>query len=191
MKLIAGLGNPGTRYAATRHNIGFMVAERLAQRHGITTKRKGYSGLYGVGRIATSEAAILLPQTFMNRSGSSVQGALAGLKASLEDLIVIHDEIDLAFGTLRVKRGGGHGGHNGLRSIGQSIGSPEYLRVRVGVGRPEHGDVSDYVLSPFATAERKVLDLFVDRVAEAVEELIEHGLESTMNTFNNRDLTVV
>jgi len=190
VKLIAGLGNPGTRYAATRHNIGFMVAERLAQRHGITIKRKGYSGLYGVGRIASSEAAILLPQTFMNRSGSSVQGALAGLKASLEDLVVIHDEIDLAFGTLRIKRGGGHGGHNGLRSIGQSLGSPEYLRVRVGVGRPEHGDVSDYVLSPFATTERKVLDHFVDRVAEAVETLIEHGLESTMNAFNNRDLTV-
>jgi len=190
VKLIAGLGNPGTRYAVTRHNIGFMVAERLAQRHAIAIKRKGYSGLYGVGRIATSEAAILLPQTFMNRSGASVQGALMGLKASPEDLIVIHDEIDLAFGTLRFKRGGGHGGHNGLRSIGQSIGSSEYLRVRVGVGRPEHGDVSDYVLSPFATAERKRLDLFIDRVAEGVEELLVQGLASAMNTFNNRDLTV-
>ncbi|PLY01769.1 MAG: aminoacyl-tRNA hydrolase [Desulfuromonas sp.] len=190
MKLIAGLGNPGTRYATTRHNIGFMVAERLAERHGIKIKRKGYSGLYGVGRIANSEAAILLPQTFMNRSGSSVQGAMAGLKVSVDDLVVIHDEIDLAFGTLRFKRGGGHGGHNGLRSIGQSIGSPEYLRVRVGVGRPEHGDVSDYVLAPFANAERKLLNLFVDRTAEAVEELLTHGLERSMNTFNNRDLTV-
>lgn len=189
MRLIAGLGNPGTRYAATRHNVGFMVAERLAQRHGMTIKRKGYSGLYGVGRIASSEAAILLPQTFMNRSGGSLQGAVAGLKVALEDVIVIHDEIDLPFGTLRFKRGGGHGGHNGLRSIGQALGSPDYLRVRVGVGRPEHGEVSDYVLAPFTSSERRSLELLVDRVAEAIEELLDHGLESAMNTYNNRDLT--
>lgn len=189
MKLIAGLGNPGTRYAATRHNIGFMVAEKLAERHSIAIKRKGYSALYGVGRIATREAAILLPQTFMNRSGASVQGAMAGLKTNIEDLVVIHDEIDLPFGTLRLKRGGGHGGHNGLRSIGQSIGSPDYLRVRVGVGRPEHGEVSDYVLSPFASDERKHLVRLVENVAEAIEVLLDQGLEDAMNQFNNRDLT--
>lgn len=188
MKLIAGLGNPGTRYAATRHNVGFMVAERLAERHGISIKRKGYSGLYGVGRIAGCEAAILLPQTFMNRSGGSVQGATAGLKLSTDDLVVIHDEIDLPFGTMRFKKGGGHGGHNGLRSIGQSLGTPEYLRVRVGVGRPEYGEVSDYVLSPFAAAERRNLDAVVDEVATAVELLVREGLGDAMNAYNNRDL---
>lgn len=188
MKLIAGLGNPGTRYAATRHNVGFMVAERLAQRHSLSIKRKGYSGLYGVGRIADSEAAILLPQTFMNRSGASVQGAVAGLKVSSDDLIVIHDEIDLPFGTLRIKKGGGHGGHNGLRSIGQSLGTPEYLRVRVGVGRPEYGEVSDYVLSPFASAERRQLDAVIDETAEAIELLVSDGLDAAMNAYNNRDL---
>ena len=189
MKLIAGLGNPGTRYAATRHNVGFMVAQRLAERHAISIKRKGYSGLYGVGRIAACEAAILLPQTFMNRSGASVQGAMAGLKASVEDLVVIHDEIDLPFGTVRFKRGGGHGGHNGLRSIGQSTGSSDYLRVRVGVGRPEHGEVSDYVLSALASDERKHLVRLIDQVAEAVEVLLAQGLEVAMNMYNNRDLT--
>ena len=188
MKLIAGLGNPGTRYAATRHNIGFVVAERLAQRHGITLKKKGYSGLYGVGRIVGCEAAILLPQTFMNRSGVSVQGAMAGLKLTPNDLVVIHDEIDLPFGTLRLKSGGGHGGHNGLRSIGQSIGTADYARVRVGVGRPEYGEVSDYVLSVFASEEKTHLAQVVEGVADAVEMYLAEGLESAMNVFNNCDL---
>jgi len=188
VKLITGLGNPGPRYAATRHNIGFMVAERLASRHAIALKRKGYSGLYGIGRIAGCEAAILLPQTFMNRSGSSVQGAMAGLKVALDDLLVIHDEIDLPFGTLRLKSGGGHGGHNGLRSIGQTLGQPGYLRVRVGVGRPEHGEVSDYVLAPFGAEERPFLDRVIDASADAVELLLAKGIESAMNDYNNRDL---
>jgi len=188
VKLIAGLGNPGSRYAATRHNIGFMVAEHLAQRHGLSLKKKGYSGLYGIGRIAGCEAAILLPQTFMNRSGSSVQGAMAGLKVAFDDLIVIHDEIDLPFGTLRLKSGGGHGGHNGLRSIGQSLGQSGYLRVRVGVGRPEYGEVSDYVLAPFGSEDRRYLDKVVKAASEAVEILLAQGIESAMNAYNNRDL---
>ena len=122
MKLIVGLGNPGTQYAETRHNIGFMVAIHLAERAGIALKRKGYQGFYGVGRVAGEEAAILLPQTYMNRSGESVTPAYQSLGVTLGDLLVVHDEIDLAFGCLRIKNGGGHGGHNGLRSIGGALG---------------------------------------------------------------------
>ena len=127
MKLIAGLGNPGSRYAETRHNIGFRVAERLADNAGIALKRQGYQGIYGVGRVAGQEVTLLLPQTYMNLSGTSVGSACKSLGIQPGDLIVVHDEIDLPFGALRVKSGGGHGGHNGLRSIGQVLGSLEFL----------------------------------------------------------------
>ena len=122
MKLIVGLGNPGPEYAATRHNIGFMVTATLAERNGIALKRKGYQGIYGVGRVAGTEATILLPQTYMNRSGTSVVSACQSLGVEPGDLIVVHDEIDLDFGALRIKIGGGHGGHNGLRSIAGALG---------------------------------------------------------------------
>ena len=188
MKLVVGLGNPGERYAETRHNIGCMVAVRMAARAGIALKRQGYQGFYGVGRLAGEEATVLLPQTFMNRSGASVAPACQSLGVTPGDLIVVHDEIDLPFGTLRIKLGGGHGGHNGLRSITEALGHGDFVRVRLGIGRPPiGGDVSGYVLSRFASAERQVLPDLLDQGVAAVEAILTRGTAAAMNEFNGRD----
>ena len=189
MKLIVGLGNPGPEYAATRHNIGFMVTATLAERNGIALKRKGHQGIYGVGRVAGTEATILLPQTYMNRSGTSVVSACQSLGVKPGDLIVVHDEIDLDFGALRIKIGGGHGGHNGLRSIAGALGETEYNRLRLGIGRPPTGgDVSRYVLSCFNAAERAQLQEYTEKATNALELLVQKGPQEAMNLYNNRDL---
>ena len=189
MKLIVGLGNPGVEYAQTRHNIGSMVASRLAERAGIALKRKGYQAFFGVGRLADAEVTILLPQTYMNHSGASVAPAYQSLGVEPGDLIVIHDEIDLAYGCLRIKVGGGHGGHNGLRSIGSACGETRYIRLRMGVGRPPSGgDVSAYVLSRFNAMERTNLEKYIETAADALEVLIEHGVQEAMNRYNNREI---
>lgn len=189
MKLITGLGNPGSRYAGTRHNIGFMVAERLAHAHGVALKKKGHQGLYGVGRVAGLEATILLPQTYMNLSGASVGSACGSLGIGAVDLIVIHDDIDLPFGVLKIRTGGGHGGHNGIRSIREVLGTGDFIRVKVGVGRPEAGgDVAGHVLRAFSAEERAQLDNVVDNSARAVEAILVQGVSAAMNEFNNRDI---
>jgi len=189
LKLVAGLGNPGAKYSGTRHNVGFMVAEELAVRNGISLKRNGYQGIYGVGRAAGSETTILLPQTFMNLSGASVSAACKSLGVEPGDLIVIHDDIDLPFGALKIKAGGGHGGHNGIRSICGVLGRGDFVRVKVGVGRPPAGgDVAGYVLSPFCAAERGKLENVVVNSAIAVETILASGVPQAMNEFNNRDI---
>jgi PTH1 family peptidyl-tRNA hydrolase len=189
LKLIVGLGNPGPEYAATRHNIGFMATAVLAERNGIALKRKGHQGIYGAGRVAGTEATILLPQTYMNRSGTSVVSACQSLGVEPGDLVVVHDEIDLDFGSLRIKVGGGHGGHNGLRSIAGALGATEYNRLRLGVGRPPAGgDVSRYVLSCFNAAERAQLAEYLEKAADALELLVQKGPQEAMNLYNNRDL---
>lgn len=189
MKLIVGLGNPGTQYAETRHNIGFMVVSHLARRAGIALKRKGYQGFYGVGRVAGEEVTILLPQTYMNCSGESVAPACQSLGVNPGDLIVVHDEIDLAFGCLRVKTGGGHGGHNGLRSIGGTLGENGYARLRMGIGRPPAGgDVSGHVLSRFNATERILLQQYFEVAADALELLLREGAQEAMNRYNNREV---
>ncbi len=186
MKLVAGLGNPESRYAATRHNIGFMAAQRLAEQAGIALKRQGYQGVYGVGRIAGEEVTILLPQTYMNLSGASVGSACRSLGIDPGDLIVVHDDIDLPFGTLRIKSGGGHGGHNGIRNICQALGSGDFFRVKIGVGRPPAGgDVAGYVLNPFSAEERQKLDQVIENSAQALTILLKSGLQQAMNEFNN------
>ncbi|MDT8444761.1 MAG: aminoacyl-tRNA hydrolase [Desulfuromonadales bacterium] len=191
MKLIVGLGNPGMEYAETRHNIGFMVATHLAERAGIALKRKGYQGFYGVGRVAGEEATILLPQTYMNRSGESVAPACQSLGIMPGDLIVIHDEIDLAFGCLRIKVGGGHGGHNGLRNIGAALGEAGYGRLRMGVGRPQAGkDVSGHVLSRFNAAERSQLQRYIETAADALELFLREGAQEAMNRYNKREVLI-
>jgi len=189
VKLVVGLGNPGERYAETRHNIGFMVATLAAGRAGIVLKRQGYQGVYGVGRLVGEETTILLPQTFMNRSGASVAPACQSLGVTPGDLIVIHDEIDLPFGTLRIKVGGGHGGHNGLRSINAALGHGEFIRLRLGVGRPAvGGDVSGHVLSRFASVERSRLSDYLEAATDALELVLRRGPHEAMNSYNNREL---
>jgi PTH1 family peptidyl-tRNA hydrolase len=189
LKLIVGLGNPGTEYAETRHNIGFMVATRLAELAGVPLKRKGYQGVYGVGRVAGAEATILLPQTYMNRSGGSVAAACQSLGVAPGDLIVVHDEIDLDFGVVRIKVGGGHGGHNGLRSICGVLDDPGFIRLRAGIGRPPAGgDVSSYVLSRFNAAERAGLADYIGTLTDALEAVLIKGPHEAMNNYNQRRL---
>lgn len=158
MKLIVGLGNPGAKYQGNRHNIGFMAVDRIAADHGLGPWKSRFQGLVAEGRLGTARVTLLKPQSFMNLSGQSVGEAMRYLKLTPEDVIVLHDELDLAPGKARLKQGGGHAGHNGLRSIHQHIGA-DYGRVRLGIGHPGHKDrVSPYVLSDFAKAEQEGLD---------------------------------
>ncbi|TJZ94160.1 aminoacyl-tRNA hydrolase [Paracoccus gahaiensis] len=158
MKLIVGLGNPGAKYAANRHNIGFMALDRIAEDHGFGPWRPRFQALTAEGRLGETRVTLLKPQTFMNLSGQSVGEAMRYLKLTPAEVIVLHDELDLVPGKARVKQGGGHAGHNGLRSIHQHLG-PDYGRVRLGIGHPGHKDkVAPYVLSDFAKAEQDGLD---------------------------------
>ena len=184
--LVAGLGNPGREYAATRHNVGFMVCDELARRHGSSFRSK-FSGELAELRLDGARVALLKPQTFMNESGRSVAPAARFFKTDPADLLVVHDEVDLDPGRLQARLGGGLAGHNGLRSIAQHLKTNDFLRLRIGVGRPERGDprpVADFVLSPFP-ADVDVPAL-VGRGADAVETLVRHGLEETQRRFNER-----
>jgi len=184
--LVAGLGNPGREYAATRHNVGFMVADELARRLGGSWRAK-FSGDLAEVRLNGLRLALLKPQTFMNESGRSVGAAARFFKVEPEDLLVVHDEVDLEPGRLQARLGGGLAGHNGLRSVAQHLGTPEFGRLRIGVGRPERGDprpVADFVLSEFSP-ELDVGSL-VARAADAVELVATEGLEEAQNRFNER-----
>ena len=184
--LVAGLGNPGREYAATRHNVGFLVGDELARRHGGSFRSK-FSGELAELRLDGARVALLKPQTYMNESGRSVGAAVRFFKLDPERLLVVHDEADLEPGRLQLRAGGGLAGHNGLRSVAQHLRSQEFLRLRVGVGRPERGDarpVADFVLSPFAP-EMDVESL-VGRAADAVETVVRDGLEEGQRLFNER-----
>ncbi len=188
VKLIVGLGNPGPKYQWTRHNAGFMVLDRLSHLAGIAVTRKSFSGLCGEGKWQGERLVLLKPQTFMNLSGRSVAEALRFHKLSVEDLIVIHDDLDIPFGRVKLKEDGGHAGHNGLRSLSQELGSGAFLRVRVGIGRPVHGDVANYVLSNFVPEEMAALPRLLDGVIDLLEMLVAEGLPKTMSLYNNKEL---
>ena len=182
--LVVGLGNPGRRHERDRHNAGFMVVDELARRHGGSFKGK-FSGHLAELRIGDRRLALLKPDTYMNESGRSVQPATAFYKTPLESLLVVHDEVDLDVGRLQARLGGGLAGHNGLRSIAGRLGSPEFLRLRVGVGRPGRGDprdVADFVLAPFAPEEDA--EALIGRAADAVVSLLDVGLDETQRRFN-------
>jgi PTH1 family peptidyl-tRNA hydrolase len=184
--LVAGLGNPGREYAETRHNVGFMVADELALRHRGSWRAK-FSGDLAEVRLGELRLAVLKPQTYMNESGRSVGAAVRFFKVQPESLLVVHDEVDLEPGRLQARLGGGLAGHNGLRSLAQHLGTPEFARLRIGVGRPERGDprpVADFVLSPFPP-EVDVEGL-VARAADAVETVAREGVEEAQNRFNAR-----
>lgn len=171
MKLFAGLGNPGAKYAGNRHNIGFMAVDRIAADHGFGPWRKAFHGLVAEGRLAGEKVILLKPETFMNLSGQSVQAAMTFYKIAPGDLVVFHDELDLAPGKLKVKDGGGHAGHNGLRSIHGHIGEA-YGRVRLGIGHPGHKDaVAAYVLHDFAKADQVWLEPLLTGLSEGAAAL--------------------
>ncbi len=171
MKLFVGLGNPGAKYARNRHNIGFMAVDRIAEAHGFGPWRGKFQGSLSEGRLGTEKVLLLKPETFMNKSGQSVGEAMRFYKLEPEDVIVFHDEIDLAPAKLRVKQGGGHAGHNGLRSLHAAIGDG-YGRVRMGVGHPGHKDaVPHYVLKDFAKADQDWLEDMLAGVADGAPDL--------------------
>ena len=184
--LVVGLGNPGPSYAGNRHNVGYLVNDELASRTG-AAYRAHKSGRADVveGRLAGSRVVLAKPRTYMNDSGGPVSGLRDFFKVPLDRLVVVHDELDLPYGGLRLKLGGGDNGHNGLKSVRRSLGSGEFHRVRFGIGRPPgRMDAAAFVLRDFSGTERKELDYQVDRAADAVEALVAHGLERAQNTFN-------
>ncbi|MEU3509055.1 aminoacyl-tRNA hydrolase [Streptomyces longwoodensis] len=189
--LIVGLGNPGPEYAMNRHNIGFMVADLLAERIGGRFKRAGKAQAQVVeGRIgpvgpAGRRVVLVKPMSFMNLSGGPVNALRDFYKVPAAQIVAVHDELDIDYGTLRLKLGGGDNGHNGLKSMTKAMG-PDYHRVRCGIGRPPgRMQVADFVLKDFSSAERKELDWFVDRAADAVECLVTEGLERAQGTYNS------
>jgi PTH1 family peptidyl-tRNA hydrolase len=177
--LVVGLGNPGDRYAATRHNVGFEVAALAAERWGLPKAKKRYAGLFTEGRTGPGgpRVAVLLPQTFMNESGNSVSPARGALGVELDHVVAVHDEIDLPFGRVEARLGGGLAGHNGLKSLKQELGGPDFRRIRVGVGRPESTDpeiVSAWVLGRFREPPEEVRAL-VERATDVLERLLREG----------------
>jgi PTH1 family peptidyl-tRNA hydrolase len=183
--LIAGLGNPGPAYAANRHNAGFRTADVLAARAGARFKAGKFRALAAEGRLAGQSVTIIKPLTFMNESGGPVAGVGGFYRLGPEQLVVVHDELDLPFGTVRLKLGGGDNGHNGLRSVTAHLGTREYYRARIGIGRPPgRMDPAAYVLRDFSAAERKELPLVLEHAADAVEMLLADGLAAAQNAFH-------
>src|SRR5437764_4389019 len=185
-RLVAGLGNPGREYAGNRHNVGWMVVDELARRHGGAWRSKFNSQLTEI-RIDGHKVALLKPETFMNESGRSVQAAARFFKIDPDAILVVHDEGDFDLGRLQARLGGGLAGHNGLRSIAQQLGTAEFLRLRIGVGRPERGDprpLADYVLSDFVPHDDPYL--LVEKAADAVEQLDADGIEQAQRLVNRR-----
>ena len=190
MQLVVGLGNPGREYEGNRHNVGFLVADALQQSAGWPEYKRKFSGVWTRGELASgASVALLKPQTFMNLSGDSVQPAAAFLKVLPSDVIVIHDELDLPWRDVRLKFGGGHAGNNGVRSIVQRLGTPDFVRVRVGIGKPPagfRGGGADWVLSNFDPIERAELSDVIARAIDAVRRVIDDGLASAMNAVNTK-----
>lgn len=183
--LIVGLGNPGAQYVQTRHNIGFMVIDQIAASAGIAIDKTKFNSKMGTGRLAGQNVVLLKPQTFMNRSGQSVTAASQFYRTDPKNILVIHDELDLPFGTVKLKAGGGHAGHNGLRSIGQLMGTLDFIRLRFGIGRPVHGQVSNYVLARFhAGEETDWLPQYIDDAVAAIEIVLRKGVQMAMNEVN-------
>ena len=187
MKIIVGLGNPGTAYRISRHNIGFQVVDRLAKISHLSIHTRRFRSLYGTGCINSEQVVLAKPMTFMNRSGEAVKKAADFFHLKVEDLVVVHDDLDLPFGRLRFKRRGGAGGHQGVRSIIECMGGNNFLRLKVGIGRPPEGmDPAEYVLGGFNDVERSQLDRILSRAAESLKVMLLEGLEKAMNQFQKK-----
>lgn len=189
MWLVVGLGNPGPNYSGNRHNIGFRVIDELTRRWRCDGFRSKFGGEVTAGELAGAKVILLKPMQYMNVSGRAVQQTAAFYKVEPAEIAVIHDELDLQLGITRIKVGGGHAGHNGLRSIMQELGTQEFVRVRCGIGRPpgSKGFVADYVLSNFAKAEQTEAEIMIKEAADAVEEIVRKGPRLAMNTVNQRE----
>ena len=187
MKIIAGLGNPGVRYQWSRHNVGFQVVDQLAATHHISFNQKRFKSLYGAGWIDFQRIILVKPLTFMNLSGEAVGKALDFFKVGMEDLIIAHDDLDLPFGTVRIRRRGGDGGHQGLRSIIERVGGNDFPRVKVGIGRPPASvEAADYVLAPFEEAEIADLNEVLKRASEALTVMLLEGIDAALKRFHKK-----
>lgn len=190
MKLIVGLGNPGEQYKASRHNIGFLILDHLARQEDILLQRQGFESCFGKGKIGDEAVLLAEPQTYMNLSGVALEKLFSYFKMDIKDLIVIHDDLDLPFQTIRLKVGGGAGGHKGLISIISSLGSSDFVRVRLGIGKPERkAMVERYVLSPFSEEEQNILPAIVKRASEVVHEIVLKGIESAMRVYQGNTIS--
>lgn len=187
MILVIGLGNPGSEYASTKHNLGYLAVDEIGRRAGIDLTRKKFHGLYGEGTFRRDKLILLKPETYMNRSGESVSSAVNFYHIPPENIIVVHDELDLPAGTVRVKPGGGSAGHKGIASIIERLGDGDFIRIRIGIGKPgEKSGTVSHVLSKFSKEETEIIKESVSRAADAVLEVIEHGLQKAMNKYNVR-----
>ncbi len=188
--LVVGLGNPGAKYEATRHNVGQMALDVLASRLGASFGSHRSNARVAEGRLRPGGPKLILakPNSYMNTSGGPVSSLVSYFGVDPDHLIVLHDELDIPFDTIKLKQGGGHGGHNGLRDIAKALGTPEFLRVRIGVGRPPgRQDPADYVLKPFASTERDALAVLLEDAADAAEQLADDGLLAAQQRFHGRD----
>ena len=187
--LVIGLGNPGKRYESTRHNIGFMVVEKLAAGWKIELKQKSFKALWGKGTIAGNNILLAKPQTFMNLSGTAVRQLQSFFKMDISNLIVIHDDLDLPFGSVRLKAGGGTAGHKGLASIESNLGTSDFIRVRLGIGKPvDKSRIEGYVLEPFRKEEQVVLPEVLEWAADASAEIVLNGLQKAVGKYQIKNM---
>ena len=192
VKLIAGLGNPGEQYQSNRHNLGFLTLDYLAGRHDIPLKKRGFEALFGKGKIGNEVVLLAKPQTYMNLSGIALERLVSYFKVDIKDLIVVHDDLDLPFETIRLKKGGGEGGHKGLMSIIQHVGSADFLRVRIGIGKPmRKAMVEKYVLSPFAEEEQNAVPSILAVACDVVGEVILSGIEAAMQRYHGKTINEI
>ena len=191
VRLVVGLGNPGNTYKRTRHNVGFMVLDQIAEAFSIALVKQKFDTIFGRGSIDGVSVVLAKPMAFMNRSGPQVQKIAGYYRILSEDMLVVHDDIDLAFGRIKIKEKGGDGGHKGVRSIIDAFGGGDFVRLRIGVGRPEVGNgASDYVLGKFSLKEKKVLDQIITAARDAVVTILCKGTKEGMNRFNNRRIVI-
>lgn len=194
--LVVGLGNPGPRYAGSPHNVGFRVLDHFAEQHATIREPKSGTAAWsqrfdaelGMAQVAGNELVLLKPLTFMNRSGESLRKAMSFFKITEDHALVVHDELDLPLGSVKLKRGGGEAGHNGLKSVSAELGTRDYVRLRVGVGRPAVGEVSDFLLSPLPSAAATELEASFDEARAAIDLWVRHGVERAMNLVNRKVL---
>jgi len=192
VKLIAGLGNPGEQYQSSRHNLGFLTLDYLAGRHDIPLKKQGFEALFGKGKIGNETVLLAKPQTYMNLSGIALERLVSYFKVDIKDLIVVHDDLDLPFETIRLKKGGGEGGHKGLMSIVQHVGSADFIRVRIGIGKPmRKAMVERYVLSPFAEEEQNAVPSILAVACDVVGEVILSGVETAMQRYHGKTINEI
>ncbi len=189
-QLIVGLGNPGVAYRLTRHNVGYMVVDRLALRHGISLDKQRFKSVFGSGKVDGRHVILAKPMTFMNLSGPSVRDLATFFDLDTENVLVIHDDIDVVFGKLKIKEKGGDGGHNGVRSLIVTWGSDEFVRIRIGIGRPQmDNDVSAYVLGRFDAEQEKQLSDVISTAEHAVKTVLVEGVSEAMNRFHGKTIS--